>query len=45
LRNVVNEQDVGGLGTEIASLFAQVGLDEEIPELRRYETKPASFEE
>lgn len=45
LRNAVNEQDaaVGGLGTEIASLFAKVGLDEDIPELRGYEIKPASF--
>jgi len=46
LRNAVNEQDVavGGLGTEIASLFSSVGLDEEIPELRGYGTKPASFD-
>ena len=46
LRNAVNEQDValGGLGTEIASLFAKVGLDEEIRELRGHETKPASFD-
>jgi hypothetical protein len=46
LRNAVNEQDVafGGLGTEIASLFAKVGLDEEIRELRGYETTPASFD-
>jgi hypothetical protein len=46
LRNAVNERDVavGGLGTEIASLFAQVGLSEEIAELRGYETKPASFD-
>jgi plasmid stability protein len=45
LRNAVNEQDVavGGLGTEIASLFASVGLDQEIPELRGHEIKPASF--
>ena len=45
LRNAVNEQDaaVGGLGTEIASLFAKVGLDEDIPELHGYEIKPASF--
>jgi plasmid stability protein len=46
LRNAVNEQDspVGGLGTEIASLFAKAGLDEGIRELRGYETKPASFD-
>jgi plasmid stability protein len=45
LRNAVNEQDVavGGLGTEIASLFADVGLKEDIPELRGYGIKPASF--
>jgi antitoxin FitA len=46
LRNAVNEQDaaVGGLGTEIASLFADVGLEEDIPELRGYAIKPASFD-
>jgi plasmid stability protein len=46
LRNAVNEQDVavGGLGTEIASLFAGVRLDQEISELRGHETKPASFD-
>lgn len=44
LRNAVNEQDaVGGLGTEIASLFAKVGLEEDILELRGYKIKPASF--
>ena len=46
LRNAVNEQEApaGGLGTEIASLFADVGLDEEIPELRGHQVKPASFD-
>jgi antitoxin FitA len=46
LRNAVNEQDAaaGGLGTEIASLFAKVGLEEDIPELRGYQTKPARFD-
>jgi hypothetical protein len=45
LRNAVNEQvaSAGGLGTEIASLFAKVGLDEDIVELRGYNIKPASF--
>lgn len=45
LRNAVNEQGaaVGGLGTEIASLFAKAGLDEDIPELRGYKIKPVSF--
>ena len=47
LRSVVNEQDVpaGGLGTEISKLFAKSGLDSDIPELRGFEIKPASFEE
>jgi antitoxin FitA len=46
LRNAVNEQDVavGGLGTEIASLFSGVGLDQDIPELLGYEIKPATFD-
>jgi plasmid stability protein len=46
LRNAVTEQDIaaGGLGTEIASLFAKVGLDEDIQELHGYQTKPASFD-
>jgi plasmid stability protein len=45
LRNALNEPDAagGGLGTEIASLFAKVGLEEDIPELRGYKVKPASF--
>jgi hypothetical protein len=45
LRNAVNEQEAarGGLGTEIASLFASAGLDEEIVELRGHNVKPASF--
>jgi plasmid stability protein len=45
LRNAVNEQEAarGSLGTEIASLFASVGLDEEIVELRGHDVKPASF--
>jgi hypothetical protein len=45
LRNAANEQDAsrGGLGTEIASLFAGGGLDEDIVELRGYKVKPASF--
>ena len=45
LRNAVREQEppATGLGTEIASLFARVGLDEEIPELRGYGVEPASL--
>ena len=44
LRNAVKEPEpTGKLGTEIASLFAKVGLDEDIPELRGHKIKPASF--
>jgi plasmid stability protein len=47
LRNAVNERDVpaGGLGTEISALFANAGLNFDIPELRGHEIKPPSFEE
>jgi len=34
----------GGLGTEIASLFAKSGLKADIPELRGYEIKPTRFD-
>jgi len=46
LRNAVNEEDVpaGGLGSEISSLFTNVGLDSDIPELRGHQIKPARFE-
>jgi len=46
LRSAVHEEDVpaGGLGTEISALFARVGLDSEIPELRGHEIKPLSLE-
>ncbi len=46
LRNAAKEEDtpVGGLGTEIASLFTKVGLEADIPELRGHEIKPASFD-
>jgi len=47
LRNVVVSEDdtpVGGLGTEISSLFSKVGLNSDIPELRGHEIKPAWFE-
>ncbi|HEV2381449.1 MAG TPA: Arc family DNA-binding protein [Terriglobia bacterium] len=45
LRDAAKEPDVpgGGLGTEIASLFAKVGLDGEIPELHGNEITPPSF--
>lgn len=47
LRNAAKEPDAPGrgLGTEIASLFAKVGLDQEIPELRGHEIEPPSFDE
>lgn len=46
LRNAAKEEDTlsGGLGTEIAALFARAGLDAEIPELSGHEIKPASFD-
>jgi antitoxin FitA len=45
LRDAVKEEDSpsGGLGTEIARLFAKVGLEADIPELRGHELKPPSF--
>ena len=46
LRNAAKDEDVpaGGLGTEISALFAKVGLESDIPELRGHEIKPPSFE-
>jgi plasmid stability protein len=47
LRAAVHEEDkkpAGGLGTEIAKIFAGHGLDSPIQELR-FEIKPPSFEE
>jgi antitoxin FitA len=46
LRNAVNEPDVpsAGLGSEISSLFAKVGLESDIPELRGSEIRPPSFD-
>jgi len=45
LRDATKEEatPAGGLGTEIASLFARSGLDSDIPELRGYEIKPPRF--
>jgi plasmid stability protein len=45
LRNAVKETELpsGGLGTEISSLFAESGLDSDIPELRGYQIQPPSF--
>jgi plasmid stability protein len=46
LRSAAREDEVslGGLGTEIASLFAKVGLNSDIAELRGHTVKPASFD-
>jgi antitoxin FitA len=46
LRAAVNEGDVpaGGLGREIAALFAHNGIDFDLPELRGHAMKVPSFE-
>jgi plasmid stability protein len=46
LRNALREEDtsVTGLGTEIAALFREPGLREDIPELRGHPVTPATFE-
>jgi hypothetical protein len=46
LRNAAREENtpVGGLGTEIASLFTKIGLVADIPELRGHEIKPVFFD-
>ena len=45
LRSAANDEEApaGGLGTEISALFAKVGLDSGITELRGHEMKPPSF--
>jgi plasmid stability protein len=45
LRNAVQKDDppTVGLGSEIAALFAGIGLESEIPELRGHQIRPASF--
>jgi antitoxin FitA len=40
-----NRAPAGGLGTEIAKIFADHGLDEPIQELRGYTIEPPNFEE
>lgn len=35
----------GGLGTELSALFADIGLDEPIKELRGFEVEPPKFGE
>ncbi len=46
LRDAAREEaaPVRGLGTEIASLFTNIGLDADIPELRGNVIKPPSFD-
>ncbi|HEY2106412.1 MAG TPA: Arc family DNA-binding protein [Candidatus Binataceae bacterium] len=47
LRNAVKDEGrrtTRGLGSEIAALFAGIGLDADIPELRGHPTKPATFD-
>ena len=46
LRDALKEEmpSTGGLGTEIAALFKDIGLEEEIPELRGYTVTPIEFE-
>jgi plasmid stability protein len=47
LRSAANEPEKasGGLGTEIAALFAGKGLTCDISELRGYTIKPPTFDE
>ena len=40
----LDDAPAGGLGSEIASLFAKTGLAADIPELRGHEVKPAALE-
>jgi len=42
LRNAAHEEDLpaGGLGSEIAALFGNFGIDSDIPEFRGHEIKP-----
>ena len=46
LRGAVQKDDapIRGLGSDIAALFAKVGLDAEIPELRGHHVQPAALE-
>jgi plasmid stability protein len=45
LRDAVKEEDIasGGLGAEIAALFAKAGLEADITELRGFKIQPLSF--
>lgn len=46
LRDALKEETpaAGGLGTEIAALFKDIGLEEDLPELRGYTVSPIEFE-
>jgi plasmid stability protein len=46
LRNAAKDSETasGGLGTEIAALFADQGIDFDIPELRGYTVKAPNFD-
>ena len=46
LRSATHQDDApaGGLGSEIAVLFAKTGLTSDIPELRGHTVEPAAFE-
>ena len=45
LRNAVNEEEpVRGLGTAISSMFAEVGLASDIPELRGQRIQRPTFD-
>jgi plasmid stability protein len=47
LREAVKREttDRKGLGTQIAELFKDIGLEEDIPEIRGEAPRPAEFEE
>lgn len=47
LRNAVNDPSPAapGLGTRIAALFKGKGIDFDIPEVRGYPVKPATFDD
>jgi plasmid stability protein len=46
LRSATHQDDApaGGLGSEIAALYAKTGLTSDIPELRGHAVEPAAFE-
>ena len=45
LRSAAHQDELpsGGLGSDIASLFAKVGLEAQIPELRGHRLEPVRF--